>query len=244
MEPIASNRGSPVATARPRPVIASASPTIAPESSSRTTGSSGFLVRRMKSRHPAPSRSGAASRAAVRSESPSRTTATPSTTNPTPGLSTPWGVRSFSTPSNNENIAPREKSTRATTNAQKNRSAPYPNGWAASAGRRARLPPRKSKPWFPVSAKEWMDSASIDAEPVTIAAATFATAMPRLASRAATIAARAVLHLAVPDHPRRRGRVAEVLTGNGTEELHRRVLVDVPDEHVVDAVADQLTQAG
>src|SRR5205814_1479493 len=55
---------------------------------------------------------------------------------------------------------------------------------------RARLPPRNSSPWLPVSATEWIDSASIDADPVIANAANFETAMPRFARKAATIARR------------------------------------------------------
>src|SRR5262249_21264175 len=55
---------------------------------------------------------------------------------------------------------------------------------------RARLPPRKRRPWLPVSATEWIDSASIDAEPVMTNATNFESAMPRFAKNAATIARR------------------------------------------------------
>ncbi len=47
-----------------------------------------------------------------------------------------------------------------------------------------------SKPWLPVSASEWMASASIDAAPVTANATNLLSAMPRLARNAATIARR------------------------------------------------------
>jgi hypothetical protein len=44
--------------------------------------------------------------------------------------------------------------------------------------------------WLPVSATEWMASASRDAAPVTAKPANFAIAMPRLAANAAAIAFR------------------------------------------------------
>src|SRR4051794_19028427 len=75
-------------------------------------------------------------------------------------------------------------------NAQKYRSVPKPNGCAAVGALRARLPPRKSSPWLPVSATEWIDSASIDADPVMRNAMNLEIAMPRLARNAAMIARR------------------------------------------------------
>ena len=47
---------------------------------------------------------------------------------------------------------------------------------------------RASSTWLPVSATEWMLSASIELEPVKRKPTNLATAMPRLASRAAMIA--------------------------------------------------------
>jgi len=44
--------------------------------------------------------------------------------------------------------------------------------------------PRNSNPWFPQSANEWIDSASMAPEPVIMAATVFVMAMPRLASKA------------------------------------------------------------
>src|ERR1700755_3058476 len=45
-----------------------------------------------------------------------------------------------------------------------------------------------SNTWLPESATEWIDSASIDEEPVSANAPNFVTAMPRLAPSAARIA--------------------------------------------------------
>ena len=70
--------------------------------------------------------------------------------------------------------------------------------------RRLRRPPRNSRPWFPVSATEWMASASIEADPVTANATNFAAAMPRLARNAATIARR--VPSCIGDVPHRGGR--------------------------------------
>jgi hypothetical protein len=49
-------------------------------------------------------------------------------------------------------------------------------------------PPRASSDWLPVSATEWIDSASIEAAPVNRNATNLTTAMPRLARNAARIA--------------------------------------------------------
>src|SRR5258705_1398394 len=68
------------------------------------------------------------------------------------------------------------------------RSRPYPNGCCSVASRRDRLPPSSSSPWLPESATEWIDSASIDEEPVSANAANLVTAMPMFAPSAATIA--------------------------------------------------------
>ena len=48
--------------------------------------------------------------------------------------------------------------------------------------------PSSSSPWLPESAIEWIDSASIDAAPVSSQAMSLVTAMPRLATSAAMIA--------------------------------------------------------
>ena len=61
-------------------------------------------------------------------------------------------------------------------------------GVAPSAASPARRPPSSSRPWLPESATEWMASASIEAEPVMTKPTSLATAMPGLASRAATTA--------------------------------------------------------
>jgi hypothetical protein len=43
-------------------------------------------------------------------------------------------------------------------------------------------------PWLPVSASEWIDSASIEDDPVSRYARNFVSAIPRFANRAAKIA--------------------------------------------------------
>src|SRR5690606_2096649 len=74
----------------------------------------------------------------------------------------------------------------AMTKAQKYRSHPKPKGCSGVGARRARRPPRSSSAWLPESATEWTLSASIDPDRVTRKPTNLATAMPRLASRAAT----------------------------------------------------------
>src|SRR5437762_11090604 len=87
-----------------------------------------------------------------------------------------------------ENSAPSENSIIATTNAQKKRSRPYPNGWSRSASLRAFLPPNSNNNWLPVSATECTASASIAPEPVNANPMNLITAMPRLAENAANTA--------------------------------------------------------
>ena len=103
---------------------------------------------------------------AVRSDRPSSTIATPSTPNAQIGDSSSCGSMSFSTPSYNANSEPRVNSTarrRTPRSSAPCRSRTGARPWAAL---RLRLPPRNSRPWLPVSATEWIDSASIDADPV------------------------------------------------------------------------------
>ena len=78
-EPTPSHRPLPVSTDSPTPANANASPIRAAVSSSRTTGSSGDLVRRMKVPQLRSPRTLFASRMAVRSENPSSTADTAST---------------------------------------------------------------------------------------------------------------------------------------------------------------------
>src|SRR5690606_33629767 len=59
---------------------------------------------------------------------------------------------------------------------------------AWSARLEALRPPSISSSWFPESATEWIASASIEADPESAHAMNFATAMPRFARSAATIA--------------------------------------------------------
>ena len=49
-------------------------------------------------------------------------------------------------------------------------------------------PPSMSRPWLPVSASEWIASASIDAAPVSANATNLLSAIPRFARNAAMIA--------------------------------------------------------
>src|SRR3954454_11581208 len=68
------------------------------------------------------------------------------------------------------------------------RSRPYPKGCSGVALRCDRLPPTRSSSWLPESATEWIDSASIEDEPVSSQATNFVTAIPRFAVSAAMIA--------------------------------------------------------
>jgi len=61
---------------------------------------------------------------------------------------------------------------------------------ARSAGRLPRLEPSISRAWLPVSASEWPDSASNPADPVITKPVNLATAIPKLAKKAAMIAFR------------------------------------------------------
>ena len=97
--PKASHRASPVTVASVIPTSAKPRPMSAPTSSSSTTGSSGLLVVRMKRHQLLRPRTFSTSRAAVRSDVPSRTIAMPSTTNAQIGESSSCGLMSFSTPS-------------------------------------------------------------------------------------------------------------------------------------------------
>src|SRR5690606_34981694 len=65
-------------------------------------------------------------------------------------------------------------------------SRPNPNGCAASAGRRERRSATRRNTSLPVSAHECTASASIEAEPVIVAAAVLATATSAFATNATT----------------------------------------------------------
>ena len=125
---------------------------------------------------------------AVRNEKPSNTMPNDRTAKAQMGASISCGWRIFSMPSYNANMEPTVNSTRATTKDQKYRSRPYPNGWVVVASRLARRPPRSSRAWLPVSAQEWIASASIEEAPVKANATNLAMAMPRFAKKAARIA--------------------------------------------------------
>ena len=98
-EPAPSQRPSWVSTASPTPVKASASPIRAAVSSSRTTGSSGDLVRRMKVPQLRSPRTAFASWMAVRSENPSSTAEMASTMKGTSGERISSGLVILCTPS-------------------------------------------------------------------------------------------------------------------------------------------------
>jgi hypothetical protein len=90
----------------------------APVSSSRITGSSGDLVRRMNPNHPTRARADLDWRSAVRSAVASRTAATSSTTMGTHCQEViGWGSRIFSHASYRANNPPRVNSTIATRKA-------------------------------------------------------------------------------------------------------------------------------
>jgi hypothetical protein len=67
---------------------------------------------------------------------------------------------------------------------QKNTALPQPSGKSVEGGRFACFMPQSSKPWLPLSANEWIASASMALEPVNTAAAVLATAMARFAPSA------------------------------------------------------------
>jgi hypothetical protein len=94
--PTASKRDSLVTTARLTPTSAQPSPSSAPASSSRTTGSSGLLERRMNAHHDCPARTLSASWMAVRSDQLSSAIATSRAPNAQAGDSIACGWRSFS----------------------------------------------------------------------------------------------------------------------------------------------------
>ena len=98
-EPAPSHLPSPVSVASATPVKAKASPIRAARSSSRTTGSSGALVRRMKVPQLRLPRTLLASLIPVRSENASSTADRASTAKATPGERTGSGFRILCRPS-------------------------------------------------------------------------------------------------------------------------------------------------
>ena len=142
----------------------------------------------MKRNHDASPLNGRDSFTAVRNDQPSNAMATSRMPMAQPADSSSWGWRSFSMPSYRANAEPRVNSTIDTTKAQKKRSRPKPNGCWRVATRAARRPPTSSRTWLPVSATEWMLSASIELDPVNRKPANLATAIPRLAMSAAMMA--------------------------------------------------------
>src|SRR5262245_46571283 len=84
-----------------------------------------------------------------------------------------------------------------------------------------------SRPWLPVSATEWIASASIDAEPVNTKAANLLSAIPRFARNAAMIARRepsciesALAHQAAARHRFDVERSVEFLVGHQLSTTH------------------------
>ena len=164
----------------------------APKSSSSTTGSSGLFVladERPPRAVAAPSGSPRGSRCGTRALS--STIATPSTANAHDRLlDRGAGGAASRCPRRSRTARPAR-----TARARRRRPRSSARGRSRTGARRrpaasARRPPRKSSPWLPVSATEWIASASSDAAPVTAKATNFATAIPRLARNAATIARR------------------------------------------------------
>ena len=96
--PMPSQTASPVTSVAVSADSAMASPISAPKSSSRTTGSSGFLDRRMNCHQLASPRTLLDSTMAVRNEKVSSTIANSRMPIATPGDSTSWGCRIFSSP--------------------------------------------------------------------------------------------------------------------------------------------------
>ena len=115
-EPMPSHRPSPVSTDSATPANANVSPIRAAVSSSRTTGSSGALVRRMKVPQLRPPRTLFASPMAVRSENDSSTKDRASTTNAISGERISSGLMILWMPSYTEKAAPTVNSMTDTTN--------------------------------------------------------------------------------------------------------------------------------
>jgi len=99
----------------------------------------------------------------VRNDSDSSTTLMPSTANAQTGDSISCGLMSFSTPSKD-----REHAAQAEEHQRHDEGPEIPCGSVAErvgrvGGGSARRAPSSNSDWLPVSASEWIDSASIDA---------------------------------------------------------------------------------
>ena len=143
-------------------------------SSSSTTGSSGFFVVWMNCHHERPARDGRPRDRAVRNDRPSSTIATASTTYATIGDSMCSRVDELlDALEHREHRAEREQHQRHHERPEVALGAVSERVRGARCALAARGPPRKSSPWLPVSATEWIASASIDAEPVIAKATNF-----------------------------------------------------------------------
>src|SRR5690349_595637 len=105
------------------------------------------------------------------------------------------------------------------------RSRPKPNGCSSVASRFDRLPPISSRAWLPESATEWIDSASMDENPVSRNAMNFVIAMPmftRSAAMTALVPPSALIWPPRARHPCRDGSQGPRLV----DEHHRDVSAD------------------
>ena len=186
--PMPSQRAFPVTSETMTDTNAITSPSIAPKSSSRMTGSSGDLERRIKDTQEALPRTALDSFTAILNENASSTIAPPKMPMASPRLLRCSGWRILLVPSQMANTAPSMNSTRATTNDQKYRSRPKPKGCSAVGGLRARRWPNSKRAWLPESANEWKLSASIAPDLVTKKPTSLAIAMQKFALSAASIA--------------------------------------------------------
>ena len=131
-----------------------------------------------------------ACRADCRNEIPSRTKDTASTTYPTANRSAGPGWISSWMPCVTDTAPPATKSPSAANSDHTYASRPWPSGCARSGGRRARRLAIIRKISLPESAHECAASATSDADPVTTAAADFATAIRTLAVKATSTVVR------------------------------------------------------
>ncbi len=104
------------------------------------------------------------------------------------GDSTSWGLRSFWMPSYNGEHATEGEEHEGDDERPEVALAPVAERVLGGRRLAARRSPKSRSPWLALSATEWIDSASIDAAPVSRNATNLPTATPRLAPSAAKIA--------------------------------------------------------
>ncbi len=196
----ASGVAEPVSWCRPSPPPAMTRPVRAAASSANTArrvGSEVASTCSIRSRWNE-SASPLACRTDCRNEVPSSRNDTASTMYPKTKCPAGSGCRSSVTPCVTEIAPPATNSPSAANSAHTYASRPWPDGWARSGGRRERRSAISRKISLPVSAHECAASATSDANPVSTAAADFATAISRLAVKAT----RTVVRLSDETDPR------------------------------------------